>query len=952
MSKPIFIDGVTRLCASILQPIADAVWDALGTPTTPTEARENIGAMPTAPATNRFYLGQDDRWIELTSSGGANVSLTLGEVQLVQLTDFDLDWSDPNRLPGELPALDGLIDGVNDTFDLRLNLPGSNYPTASPNSAEQLRLYVNDAIQQPIIDYTVSGDTVTFTTPPPADADIWGIYYEAVDFENLIRTTAVRLLYVMTGGETQIDIKEQDIFGNSYTLRDDPKEPVNLYINGELQRWDDGTQGVGFLVDYPNSFVIFAAPANPGDEIVVEVLSIAAGKLEILRLRDFDVDWDGSVTGTPGTSGVIDGTRTDFLMVRVDNGDTAVPFTAEEVALFVDDERLIPVDEFTVSGDILSFATAPQPGQEVWALWNKPLGDPLQLSDIPDDFYDIRLKPSDSSVLQGRVNGPFLGPDENWVDLVDLENSLVAEDIPSNYSPTNYTPVGGTSVRDHLEGIDQSLIGDDLVEGVVFVTPNGDDANSGESHRAGVATFERAAELADTISGRTLVLVYPNPAGYTTEGEIAWPDHTSVVGYGKARATPIRPVDSSDLYSERNVFLMGNGFYANGLSFEGWRIDNLADPTKGFAVAFRPGALIQRLPYIVDSVVYRPQDPGLVPPPQDRDNSNPLVLRGGGVVLADASIISQYSIPQVMTWGFTPSSPNGIGYCVKNGAFVNPINAIGLWCQKNMMAMSGGRIQASSCATQFGDWSFWAEGSTDVVDPVTTAGPVAVDAALAAAIEAQAQAIIDAMWLDLVANYSSNPAAQDEASTKRDAALFLLALRYCYASGRSESMENFTRGLFDYKGDYVFDVAMLAPFKDSFLFMATEVKDLTNNVTSEAMADGLVAALNATLDNPVKRREPSYINAVAHQMNLPGSGVTLAALPTLFGYQGEALTMDQTVFTDGVGVVDYSASDDGGTTRWMGGARIDGRTGELGGPPVDAYVRRQIAKGVVAATGF
>jgi hypothetical protein len=628
----------------------------------------------------------------------------------------------------------------------------------------------------------------------------------------------------------------------------------------------------------------------------------------------------------------------------------------------------------------------------------------IPLADLGDgdiivnvNSLEFRKNPENPSSLQTRT----LGSDDPWVDAVDLEDSVTAEEVPGDYTPVNYTPVDGesmrdhlegvdaalgdieaedvesdytpvnytavdgTSVRDHLEGIDQAIAGilsgtvepaDDPIEGVVVIAPGGNDANSGESHRSAVATFERAVELAETINGRKVIYVYPNPLGYSTEGELPWPDLTSIISVGKARATAIRPIPGRE---RRNVFLAGNGFYCNGISFEGFQIDNLEDPTVGFGVAFRPGAVIRRLPYITDCVAYRAQDPSQIPPPGQPELGNPLVGNGGGCVLVDGAVCSQYSVPQMMTWGFTPSVPNGIGYCVKNGGFVNPVSAIGLWCRVNMLALSGGRIQASGCATQFGDYAFWAAGSTRIVEPEKYGTAFAADGGLAAAIGGNSVAIIDAMWLNLVAAYPSSPAtgsawsADEEYFTRVDAASFLLALRYCFSIGRSESMNNFARGLFDYKGDYVFNSALKDAFKHTFNFMADEVKILAGAAGDTAI-DGLVAALNATLDNYVslRRPEPSYINAINHQMTQPGTGVTYAALPALFGFQGRPKPMDRVVYTDGIGRVDWSASDDAGTTQWIGGARIDGLTGELGGPPVDAYIRRQIETGMAAAFGF
>jgi len=597
-------------------------------------------------------------------------------------------------------------------------------------------------------------------------------------------------------------------------------------------------------------------------------------------------------------------------------------------------------------------------GEKIDSAYNPDSYTPVDGSSIRDNLEGInnRFKNLDAEKIPGAYTPGSYAPvggssvRDHLEGINNKFRDLRAEQVEGDYSPSAYSPVGGTSVRDHLEGINNAF--EEPVEGVIFVSPNGDDQNSGVNHRAAVATLNKAVEIAETLNGRKMIYVYPHPTGYELEpgASVALPDNTTLCGMGSMRNQPIKPTSDPNM----NAVLVGAGCYVTNFSFEGFKIDDLTNPTVGFGVAFRPGATITRLPYVFNCVAYRDNHPGLVPPPTDRDNGNPLVGNGGGCMLADGAVCSQYSFPQMMAWGFTPSVPNGIGYCVKNGGFINGISAISVWARVQMMALSGGRIQASSCATHMGDFAFWSAGSTDVVDPEKTTGPLAVNNTLADEIakDAVKTQILDLMWDDLIATYPVDFAGpDDEKFSKGDGGLFLLAMEYCLRSGTAESIENFTRGLFDYKGDYVFDIAKLNGFKRTFEFMATELKKLTNDNVTEAMIDGLVTAINATLDNPIKRPEPSYINAVQHQFNLPGAGVTYAALPRVFGYQGQSRFMEDCVYTDGVGRVDWSASDDNGSTRWVGGARIDGLTGELGGPPVDAYVRRQIESGLVAAFG-
>jgi HEPN domain-containing protein len=415
-----------------------------------------------------------------------------------------------------------------------------------------------------------------------------------------------------------------------------------------------------------------------------------------------------------------------------------------------------------------------------------------------------------------------------------------------------------------------TFVGKVPIKNTIFLQKNGNDTNNGDSWDSAVSTFERALELAELRDGE-LTLIDVGPGEYITQGHLDIPDDTLI--RAAHRSVVIKPEPG---YEERNVFRMGSGCFIEGPVFQGWRIDDLENPTEGFAICFRPGALITRVPYVHKIVVRSERYWDTVAPPLDRKNQNPLIGRGGGVALADGAVLSPYSIfPNIMTWGATPVAHNGIGYCAKNGALINAVNAVSLWAHKHFYALDGGQIVLSSCSTQFGDFTMVSKGTRNLVFPqenkntfildpirineVTIVSPTTITETLSAqtqaalAIEAAAETIIDNLWLELVSNeYTTTWNEEDEAFTRRDAQLFLTAMAKTLETANEDYMLDFARSLF-YIGDIpVFTEDKLAAFVFSFNYMRDQINDLEDvGSTAQTLVAALVAALNDTLENTV-----------------------------------------------------------------------------------------------------
>lgn len=481
------------------------------------------------------------------------------------------------------------------------------------------------------------------------------------------------------------------------------------------------------------------------------------------------------------------------------------------------------------------------------------------------------------------------------------------------------------------------------VRNVVYVQKNGDDTNSGTSWDGAYATIEKALEEAADREEEEVTLIEIGPGRYTTQGHLDVPDN--VVIRAAHRSAFISPVAG---YEERNVFRLGSGCFVEGLVFDNWRLDSLDNPTEGFAFCFRPGAVIRRAPYVHKVVVRTNPFWDTIAPPLDRDNANPLIGRGAGVIIADGSVCSEYSIyPNIMAWGATPVSHNGIGYVAKNGGLINAVNAVSMWAHKHFLALDGGQIILSSCSTQFGDYTMVADGSRNIIVPTEVAeGSLSIQTAASNAVSAARTAIINAAWNNLVSEgYTNGWTAQDEEFTRRDSATFLQSIVWVLQTANEKPMLDFAKGLFDTIGEKVYAESKESAFIHSFEFMRDTIIALPNvNSASDTIVTNLVSALINTIENTNRVSEPSTITAIGHTWTALMAGVALTKIPPARNFA----TIEESILELNNGIVIASGQDDQGSALFIGGMKIDADTGELTGPPFEQSVNRIATRAAIA----
>lgn len=537
-----------------------------------------------------------------------------------------------------------------------------------------------------------------------------------------------------------------------------------------------------------------------------------------------------------------------------------------------------------------------------------------------------------------------------------LKNSSVAGKVPT----TSDLEFGELAINTH-DGIAYLKYNDGTgdkiaqinnlpITNTVFMQTSGNDSNDGRTWTSAVATFERALEIADelkTADPLAITLIDVGPGRYTSQGHLDMPDDTIIRAVH--RSVILRPETG---YEQRNQFRMGSGCFIEGILFEGWQLDDLTDPTEGFAVSFRPGAVITRVPYAHKIAVRTIPTWGVIPPPLDPYTGNPFVPHGAGVALADGSVCSPYSIfPNIMTWGATPVTANGIGYCAKKGGLINAVNAVSLWAHKHFLALDGGQIILSSCSTQFGDFTMWSEGKRNIVVPTGVTGvTLVVDFAAGGAITTNASTIIDNMWNALVAGgYTVGWTAQDEAYTRADAATFLQCISWVLQSADEIPMENFAKGLFDTMGVSIIDPSKLSAFLFSFENMRDQINALPGvDSTAQGIVTALVAALEDTITDPTYQVQPSTITAIGHTWTSVLAGVALTKIPPAFN----RAPIEASIIEQNDGLVIASGQDDQGSALFVGGMKIDADTGELSGPPFEQAVGRIATRSAIAFGSF
>lgn len=516
-----------------------------------------------------------------------------------------------------------------------------------------------------------------------------------------------------------------------------------------------------------------------------------------------------------------------FVMVNLAQGENGTKnITRSELTKALQKE---PFTNINITGGTISNVTMSNSTINTTSIQNPAISNPtISGGSISNATFNT------GTINNSALNQPLFGNLNEYSQPLDDNDEFILRDSQSGSTVTIKFSDLNYEISEKLKKVNKIYVAADA-------EPNGNG-----SYFKPYQTLEEAFAFLNSVNYPISISVMPG--NYYTEGNLSLRDNCSVVSTNGQYATNIYLYDSNNgpaetwhLYEpiEENCFLVGSGCYIQGFAFRNMRVDSFDDPTKGFAVAFRPGATILRSPYIKDCSQVSNYTARSIAAPLDPLNANPLVGRGGGVLLADRAILDKDTIfPYMLAFGATPRSPNGMGYVAKNGAGINGIGSITIFQRCAFYALNGGQVTLNNSGTQFGDISMRAKGFTYVVEPYELTGSerdVLIYANTAAnAIDSVRGDIIDDMWEQVYGTYVEGLGYEiDEALTRRDANNFIQSIYYDLVSAGQTSSRNFVAGFFDYKADHVFKVFNPDDANTVYLGSIDNVLDLPDANTVE-----------------------------------------------------------------------------------------------------------------------
>lgn len=106
---------------------------------------------------------------------------TIGDVYTDGTSGFSYEWDGTvwisyTAATNRIAIIDDISSGFNNVTDT-FNLTTSS-AAFLPSNEQQLRIVLGGIVQNPTFDYTVSGSTITFTTPPQSGLSFGGVWFK------------------------------------------------------------------------------------------------------------------------------------------------------------------------------------------------------------------------------------------------------------------------------------------------------------------------------------------------------------------------------------------------------------------------------------------------------------------------------------------------------------------------------------------------------------------------------------------------------------------------------------------------------------------------------------------------------------------------------------------------------------------------------------------------------
>lgn len=417
-----------------------------------------------------------------------------------------------------------------------------------------------------------------------------------------------------------------------------------------------------------------------------------------------------------------------------------------------------------------------------------------------------------------------------------------------------------------------------------YVTMTGNDNNDGTTLHAPLATVGAALTKAADLEEPAVVIVHPGT--YIVQPDTVVPANCTLYGYDLRATKLVLPSGQQ----ENNMFLLNSGVKVRGFTFSNLQHDAYtltSPPTKGFAFAFNPGAVIIRSPYISDCSMLHNFTQDQLTLPIDKATGNPLMPRGGGNLYADGSVLSDASpLRSCVVDSFTAINPNGVGYLMRRNAFVQLVSVFTNWSRVGLWCDAGGQVTVANSNSTFGDFAFASTGFRNIVAlPETpTSAPLGVFVPAADQLVTDQAAIVNETYNQLASEYVvvQNFSSTEEAYTRAMINALVRELADDLRSGQDSGSKFFVKGLFDWDAGYVFDPSLLTIYLRSYDIALARIKTRPSSIIApaETMLDYLIALIKTNVDDPPTIGFPSVIEATSQQFSYAGSGVNYNALPT------------------------------------------------------------------------
>jgi len=276
-------------------------------------------------------------------------------------------------------------------------------------------------------------------------------------------------------------------------------------------------------------------------------------------------------------------------------------------------------------------------------------------SSTSDDLVQQRSTIQNSDISESVVANSTI----NQSELVDFDMNLTQQFEPmldeDSYFALKNVKTGDTEKMTYRQLYDEfSRKTEKSLK--VHVATDGDDSYQGSILQP-VRTLKRAEELALQKAGglfdrndiNNAVHISVGPGTYYVDEPIMLPDDCSMTSTAGQYATVIQKKKG---WEKTNGILVGSGNYVQGFGYMNFEVDNFDQPEGGFAIAYRPGALLRRSPYIRDSSQLSNFNRLDVEPPLNPFNSKGTILDLGQEFYMSAghSVQAQFEVDDEVTF--------------------------------------------------------------------------------------------------------------------------------------------------------------------------------------------------------------------------------------------------------------------------------------------------------------